>query len=119
MTAAMAAIMATEAPARLSPILTTSSRCPSRRRRASTGADWMAVALFSVATFLVVLTLLSRQLATTSLTGARSVHVLRKIYRTTVVEMIAGGSGSGGTSVSQSVSNSAASTPVAPATRTS
>lgn len=119
MTAATAAIMATDAPARLSPILTTSRRRRVRRRRASSGPDWVTVALLSVSAFLVVLTLLSRQLPAIGASGTRSVQVLRKIYRTTVVETIAGGSGRSGTSVSQSVSNSAASTPTAPATRTS
>lgn len=85
----------------------------------------MTVALASVAAFLLVLALLGTQL---SAAGSRHVSnralLIRRIYRTTVVERVfpAGtGSGSDGTSVTQSVSGSSAPlTPTSlPVTRTS
>ncbi len=52
--------------------------------------------------------------------SSRPVPVLRKIYRTTVIETIVGGSEPSGTSVSQSVSSSGATgTAATPTTRTS
>jgi hypothetical protein len=100
----------------------TATRRGSGRRPAVPGLDRLTVALFSLATFLVVLALLAGQVRGAASHGAsRSVLVVRKIYRTTVVETLNGGSGPAGTSVSQSVSSSGASGgPVtAPATRSS
>jgi hypothetical protein len=80
----------------------------------------LTVALFTVASFLVVLALLSQKLPTTDHTSPIPVHVLRKIYRTTIVETIVGAGGPTGASVSQSVSSSGAGyTAAAPTTRTS
>jgi hypothetical protein len=100
----------------------TATRRRSGRGAAVPGLDRVTVALCSLAAFLVVLALLAAQLRGAASHGAsRPVLVVRKIYRTTVVETITGGSGPAGTSVSQSVSSSGASGgPVtAPATRSS
>jgi hypothetical protein len=113
--------MATEAPYLTNPIATSSAH-RSRVRRGSSGPDRLTVVLFSMAAFLVVLALLASQLrAVPAHTGARPVLVLRKEYRTTVIETIANGSGPGGTSVSQSVSSSSAggTAVAAPTTRSS
>jgi hypothetical protein len=91
-----------------------------RRERGRSGADRLTVCLFSLAAFFVVLTLLAGRVPSVTAGSAHQVTLLRKIYRTTVIETIAGGSGPAGTSVSQSVSSSGSATPVsAPATRTS
>jgi hypothetical protein len=113
--------MATEALGIANPNATAS---PHRagRRLGSSGPDRLTVALFSLAAFLAVLALLAGQLRAASVnSAARPVLVLRKVYRTTVVETIADGSGAGGTSVTQSVSSSGsgATTLAAPTTRTS
>ena len=81
------------------------------------GSDRLAVALFSIAAFLVALAaLLVRQMPATNYGGSRPVSVLRKIYRTTVVETIAGGSGPAGTSVTRSRSSSGSSVTAAVST---
>lgn len=91
-----------------------------RRGHGRSGADRLTVVLFSLAAFFVVLTLLAGRLPAGPAGSAHQVTVLRKIYRTTVIETIAGGSGPAGTSVSQSVSSSGSAAPAsAPATRTS
>jgi hypothetical protein len=113
--------MGTEALRISNPNATTSPR-RAGRRRGSSGPDRLTVVLFSLAAFLAVLALLAGQLrAASANSGARPVLVLRKVYRTTVVETIAGGSRAGGTSVTQSVSSSGsgATTLAAPTTRTS
>jgi hypothetical protein len=113
--------MATEPGATPNPSTTTIvSR--TARRPAAPGPDRVTVVLFSLATLLVVLSLLATQLAgATSHRAARPVLLVRKIYRTTVVETVTGAIGHGGTSVSQSVSSSGASggTVATPTTRTS
>jgi hypothetical protein len=92
----------------------------SPRSRAGSGPDRLTVVLLSIASFLAVLALLARQLPATSQGGSHPVHLLRKIYTTTVIKTIAGDGGPSGTSVSQSVSSSRASAAVAaPTTRTS
>jgi hypothetical protein len=94
-------------------------RRPGRRRvGADPRTDRLTVVLFSLACFLALLALLSSQLRAGS-TSPRPVVVLRKIYRTTVITTIAGGTGPNGTSVSQSVSGSGALPVAAPTTRTS
>jgi hypothetical protein len=71
------------------------------------------VILFSLAAVLVVLTLLTKQLvATASPPLPHRQIIVRKIYRTTIVETVPG-RGSG-TSVSQSVSSSGGSYSAAP-----
>jgi hypothetical protein len=76
--------------------------------------------LFSVAAVLAVLAVLAHQLPAASHVASRPVRILRKIYRTTVIETVAGGGRATGTSVSQSVSSSGSSaTAAAPTTRTS
>lgn len=82
--------------------------------------DRATVVLLSIAAFFIVLALLARALPAASYADSRPSPVLRKIYRTTVVETIAGGSGPGRTSVTQAVSGaSPSSAPAAPTTRTS
>jgi hypothetical protein len=95
-------------------------------RRAKVDSDRVAVALFSLSAFLLVLTLLGTQLVPAhSIPSTASKPVLiRRVYRTTVVERIvpASSRGRGGSSVTQSVSgsNSAPSlTPATPVTRSS
>lgn len=89
------------------------------------GPDRVTVALFSLAAFLLVLTLLGTQLsqAGSSHATARRSVLVRRIYKTTVVERVlpAGVGGPGGTSVSQSVSGSSPGSLLgaAPVTRTS
>ncbi len=94
--------------------------------RVHEGPDRVTVALASVAAFLLVLALLGTQLSVAGSRHASSSRALliRRIYRTTVVERVlpAGtGGGSGGASVTQSVSGS--NSPLTPAslpiTRTS
>ena len=64
--------------------------------------------LMTLAGFLLVLALLASQLRPTAPAPRRPVVVLRRVYETRVIETIPGGSGRGGTSVSQSVSSSGA-----------
>jgi hypothetical protein len=83
----------------------------------------VTVGLFSLAAFLLVLALLATQLdhASASRASGRAV-LLRRVYRTTVVERVlpAGSGGASGTSVTQSVSATGASAlPATPTTRTS
>ncbi|HYM46277.1 MAG TPA: hypothetical protein VES65_09000 [Solirubrobacteraceae bacterium] len=86
-------------------------------RSARGGPDRITVALFSATAFLLVLALLGTQLSRGSSTraAARTPVLIRRIYRTTVVERVlpTGSGGAGGRSVSQSVSGS--SEPPAPA----
>jgi hypothetical protein len=100
---------------------TTTIPCGTARRPAAQGPDRVTVVLFSLATFLVVLALLATQLAGATSHRAAPVLLVRKIYRTTVVETVTGAPGHKGTSVSQSVSSSGASggTVASPTTRTS
>jgi hypothetical protein len=82
----------------------------------------MSVVLFSAAAFLAVLALLATQLRTADAPrGPHRVVVLRRVYQTTIVETIGSGSSGGGTSVTQSVSNSGSgySQSAAPTTRSS
>ena len=84
----------------------------------TTVTDRLTVALFTVATFLAVLAILAHQLPAFGRADRRTGPVLRKIYRTTVVETIVGSGGP--TSVTRSVSGSSSSaTRAAPATRVS
>jgi hypothetical protein len=120
-TAAMAETMAgTDMQLTASRSSAASSHRTSGRTRSSAGADRLSVALFSVTAFLVVLAVLASQLPAAKHAGSGPEHVLRKLYRTTVIETIAGGTGPSGTSVSQSVSSSgAAGSAPAPTTRPS
>jgi hypothetical protein len=95
-------------------------------RRAKVGSDRVAVALFSLSAFLLVLALLGAQLihAHSTTSRASTPVLIRRIYRTTVVERLipASSRGNGGDSVKQSVSGSSSVpsfTPMAPVTRTS
>lgn len=108
-------------------VATGAQAAPSRAPRARGGPDRVTVALLSLTAFLLVLALLGSQLSHAGATHApprtRAV-LLRRVYRTTVVERIlpAGSGGpSGGTSVSQSESGPAGplAPPAAPVTRTS
>ncbi len=92
--------------------------CPpaAARGRASAGPDRVTVILFSLAAVLVVLTLLTKQLTASAATPVPRQIIVRKVYRTTIVDT-AGGPGTG-TSVSQSVSSSGASYSASPAPTT-
>ena len=93
---------------------------PTRSRTIRPGPDRISVMLFGLAAFLVLFALLATQLqAHTPRQPARPVLVLRRIYRTTIVETIPGPRS--GTSVSQSVSSSGTWQPVSavPTTRSS
>ena len=94
-------------------------RRPARRRAA--GADRLTVGLFSLAAFLLVLAFLAGQLHVIASSTPPRVMVVRKVYVTRVIETVKGGSGRGGTSVSQSVSSAGSAQAVysAPTTRTS
>jgi hypothetical protein len=89
---------------------------PSMRQQRA--PDRLTVMLFAIAAFLAVLAVLTAQLRTAP-TRPR-VIVVRRVYRTTVVETVLG-QRSGGTSVSRSTSSSgsAPATSVAPTTRVS
>ena len=88
---------------------------PSRR-----GPDRLTVVLLSVAAFLSVLALLGTQLrAAASSPRAPRVVLVRRIYRTTVVETIAGGGRGPAVSESVSSSGSTGSVSAVPTTRTS
>jgi hypothetical protein len=75
--------------------------------------------LLTIAAVLSVFALLVWQLPASRPSVASPIRVLRKVYRTTVVETVRGGGGPSGTSVSQSVQSSGASLAPAPTTRTS
>jgi hypothetical protein len=95
---------------------------PKARSGGTSGPDRLTVTLLALAGFMVVLALLAWQLRPASARPVRRpVVVLRKIYRTTIVETIAGGNGASATSVSQSVSASGSSyaPSAAPTTRSS
>jgi hypothetical protein len=77
---------------------------PAAAKPTGSGPDRLSVILFSLAAVLVVLALLARQLNTGTTGTARHAVLMRRIYRTTIVETVPG-PGSG-TSVSQSVSSS-------------
>jgi hypothetical protein len=115
---ATAATMATNRTMVASRRATASHAGAGPRRRASPAADRLTVALFSLTAFLIVLTLLVRQLPTVSHRDARPVRVLRKIYRTTVIETVWSAVGRG-TAVTQSVSSSSSGPAVLPTTRAS
>jgi hypothetical protein len=86
----------------------------------TTVTDRVTVVLFSLASFLAVLAVLAHQLPATQHPDPRPSAVLRKIYRTTVVETIAGGGGA--PSMTQSVTGSSSgssATQSAPTTRVS
>lgn len=90
-------------------------------RRPSSSPDRLTVVLWALAAFLVVLALLAAQLQSTSAHApTRRTVVIRRIYRTQVIETIVGSSG-GNSSVTQSVSSSGSPSVAGPAptTRTS
>jgi hypothetical protein len=93
------------------------ARPPRGRGAARSGPDRGSVLLFSLAAFLVVLTLMANQLrASAAPAPQKRVVVVRRIYRTTIIETIVG-SGRG-TSVSQSMSSSGSSLAYSPPTTT-
>jgi hypothetical protein len=113
----------TEPPVALAASSTThSDRAPAQRPPA--GPDRITVALFSLAAFLLVLALLGSQLGSAHGGPARRVQVVvRRIYRTTVLERVlpAGAGPAAGTTVTQSGSSPlpVESAPAAPVTRVS
>jgi hypothetical protein len=118
----MEATMATEADADRRP---TTAAGGSHRRTApgADGPDRLTVALLSLAAFLTVLALLAGQFAASTPARPHRIVLVRTVYRTKVIETIAGGSG--GTSVSRSVTGSVtgasagAGSTATPTTRTS
>jgi hypothetical protein len=115
--------MATEAYAGGRPA-TAAGRSGRGTARAADGPDRLTVALLSLAAFLTVLALLAGQFAASAAAPRpHRVVLVRTVYRTKVIETIAGGSG--GTSVSRSVTGSTtgasagAGSTAAPTTRTS
>lgn len=99
--------MATEAYAGSRPA-TATGRSHRGTARGTDGPDRLTVALLSLAAFLTVLALLAGQFAAAAAAlRPHRVVLVRTIYRTKVIETIAGGSG--GTSVSRSVSTTGAS----------
>ena len=84
----------------------------------TTVTDRMTVVLFSFAGFLAVLALLAHQMPAFGHSGSPPSPVLRRIYRTTVIETIVGTGGR--TAVTRSVSGSTSSAAQsAPTTRVS
>jgi hypothetical protein len=115
--------MATEAYAEGRPA-TRARRSHRGTARGADGPDRLTVALLSLAAFLTVLALLAGQFAASAAAPRpHRVVLVRTVYRTKVIETIAGGSGQ--TSVSRSVTGSAtgasasAGLTAAPTTRTS
>lgn len=89
------------------------------RVRARRGPDRVTVALVTLAAFLVVLAVLANRLrAAPAPAPVRHVLVLRRIYRTTVIDDSRAAGAGQPSSVSVSTSGGGA-TPAAPATRTS
>ena len=85
-------------------------------------SDRVSVALFSLTAFLLVLALLGSQLHQVSRPPAHAAVLVRKIYRTTVMERVIGASAgpASQTSVSSSAGPTTGSVAVSPiATRTS
>ena len=70
------------------------------------GPDPLTVGLLGLTAFLVVLALLANQLPTGPASANRRVPIVRRIYRTTIIETIVGAPGPSGRSVSQSVASS-------------
>ena len=91
------------------------------RRRARRGPDRVTVALLTLAAFLLVLAVLAGRLrAAPAAAPVRHVVVLRRIYRTTIIDDSRSDSaGESSSSVSVSTSGGGSATPAAPATRTS
>ncbi len=99
-------------------------RASTRDSRRRSGPDRISVALFSVAAFLAILALLGNQLgrSKTTAAAARRPVLVRRIYRTTVVERVLppGSVGADGSSVTQSASGASPTpAPAAPSTRAS
>ena len=86
-----------------------------RRPRTAAGPDRLTVAMFTVAAFLGVLALLAWQFRMTSGAPTKRVVLVRHVYQTRVITTVPG---SGGSSVSQSVSSSG-SAGALPTTKTS
>jgi hypothetical protein len=82
--------------------------------RIASGPDWLSVALFSVAAFLVVFALLASELRTPDSRPPPRIEVVRKLYTTTVVETIISPTGPTGTSVTRSTSGGGYSPTYAP-----
>jgi hypothetical protein len=92
------------------------------RQRARRGPDRLTVALLTLTAFLLVLAVLAGRLrAAPAAAPTRHVVVLRRIYRTTIIDdSRSAGAGESSSSVSVSTSGGGGgATPAAPATRTS
>ena len=82
--------------------------------------DRLSVTLFSLAAFLCVLALLGSQLSHAARSARPATALVRKIYKTTVLERVIGARpGPSGTSVSQTASASGSYAALPLATRTS
>jgi hypothetical protein len=84
----------------------------------TTVTDRLTVVLFTLAGFLAVLAVLAHQLPAFGRSDSRPSPVVRKIYRTTVIETLVGSAGPTGVTRSVSGSSSSATQP-APTTRVS
>ena len=84
----------------------------------TTVTDRLTVVLFTLAGFLAVLAVLAHQLPAFGHSDSRPSPVVRKIYRTTVIETLVGSAGPTGVTRSVSGSSSSATRP-APTTRVS
>lgn len=80
--------------------------------------DRLTVVLFTLTGFLAVLAVLAHQLPAFGRSDSRPSPVVRKIYRTTVIETLVGSAGPSGVTRSVSGSRSSATQP-APTTRVS
>lgn len=90
------------------------------RRPPARGPDRLSLMLFGLAAFLIVLTLLAIELRDAPVHHPAPVVLVRRVYRTTVIETRIGPGRVTAPSVSQSVSSSgAAGAAPAPTTRTS
>ncbi len=101
--------------------MSTVATSPRRRRSGTPGPDGITVTFLTLAAFLSILAVLAWQVRSAPARPAHRTIVLRRVYETRVIETVAGGTGRGGSTVSQSVSSSgsASSQPSAPTTRAS
>jgi hypothetical protein len=90
----------------------------SASRARSSGPDGVTVTMLTLAGFLAVLALMAWQIRSAPARPRPRMIVVRRVYETQVVETVVGATRRG-SSVTQSVSSSAASLPAAPTTRSS
>ncbi|HEX5194364.1 MAG TPA: hypothetical protein VFW09_16315 [Solirubrobacteraceae bacterium] len=93
---------------------------PAHPGRSAPGPDRSTVATLTVAAFLAVFAVLLQQLPSTA-GGTPAAPLLRKVYRTTVVETVRGSRAGGAPAITRSVSSSGdtAAAPAPPASHSS